>query len=737
MRLSTESLARASSRRPWLVVCVWLVALVLGVVCTVLLLGDALSNQRVLGGTDFARGEKLLEERLPDPESPDEFIIVRSTTATVEDAAFRQRVEELTREVEETGIATATNYYDDPERSLVSDDKDATAISLAMTSSDETVNEEKVGELVDLVERTSGQGGFEVYITGHFTSERDLSVLSEEDLQKGEMFFGAPAALLILLLVFGTVVAALLPLALSVVSILIGLGLVGLMGTVWEPNLFIVNMLSGMGLALGIDYTLFVLARFREERARGLDKYEAIAAAGATSSRAVFFSGIVFVLALTGMLMVPDSVLRSLAAGAIIVGIVSVLAALTFLPALMALLGDRINALRVPIVGRNVERAGSGEGRFWGAVAHRVMRRPVVSLVLASALLLAPAIAVLDLEIGDNGISLFPDRLPSKAGFLVLNEEFPGATAEPAQVVINGDVRSEPVRAAIERLEQGLRADDVYGPPQVDTNEAGDLAVVSVPLAGDSTGGRAKDAVKDLRSDYIPAAFADVDAEVVVTGTTAETVDASDTGTTWLPIVFAFVLVLSFVMLMIAFHSIVVPLKAILLNLLSVGAAYGLVVLVFQKGYLTDFLGFRQVDTIDSWVPLFLFSVLFALSMDYHVFLISRIRERFLQTRNNTEAVAWGVSSSARLITGAALIMVAVFTGFALGDLVMFQEMGFGLAVALIVDATIVRSVLVPASMRLLGERNWYLPGWLQWLPTVDVEGQREPPPSSPAERAA
>jgi RND superfamily putative drug exporter len=294
-------------------------------------------------------------------------------------------------------------------------------------------------------------------------------------------------------------------------------------------------------------------------------------------------------------------------------------------------------------------------------------------------------------------------------------------------------VRSDPVEEAIGRLESSLEADGRYGPATLRVSETGDVGVLSVALAGDPEGEPAKEAVNDLRDRFIPAAFSGVEAEVVVTGTTAEAVDAGEIASRWMPIVIALVLGLSFVLLTITFRSLVVPLKAIVLNLLSVGAAYGLMVLVFQKGYGADLLGFQKVETVESWVPLFLFSVLFGLSMDYHVFLLTRIRERFGVTGDNTEAVAYGVGSTARLITGAALIMVAVFTGFAIGDLVMFQQMGFGLAVALILDATIVRSVLVPASMKLLGERNWYLPSWLQWLPHLDAEGPPgEPRPAAP-----
>jgi RND superfamily putative drug exporter len=490
-----------------------------------------------------------------------------------------------------------------------------------------------------------------------------------------------------------------------------------------------------MGLALGIDYALFILSRFREERGRGLEKIDAIVASGATASRAVLFSGIAFVLAMCGMLLVPDTILRSLALGAILVGIVSVLAALTLLPAVLSLLGDRVNSLRIPVIGRRAINSAGTEGRFWSALVHRVMQRPLVSLVAAAAILVAAAVPVLSIDTGFSGLSTLPDRFPSKQGFDALNRDFPGTGVEPAQIVVRGDVSSAPVQSAIKELGTSIADQDAFGPPTLAESASGDVVLLSAPVAGDAGGSEATSAVRHLRGELIPRAFGDVDATVLVGGTTAENVDYFDIVGGWLPIVFAFVLGLSFILLTIAFRSIVIPAIAIALNLLSVGAAYGLLVLVFQMGVGNGLFGFQQVDTIEAWVPLFLFSVLFGLSMDYQVFLLSRIKERYTQTGDTAGAVAFGVGTTARLITGAALIIIAVFGGFAAGDLVMFQQMGFGVAVALFVDATIVRSVLVPASMTLLGERNWYLPPWLNWVPEVHVEGHAstEKPPEAPA----
>ncbi|HUH21595.1 MAG TPA: MMPL family transporter, partial [Gaiellaceae bacterium] len=534
----------------------------------------------------------------------------------------------------------------------------------------------------------------------------------------GELKFGLPAALIILLLVFGAVVAGVIPLGMAFVAIVVALGLCAPIAAAFSLSVFFVNMLTGMGLALGIDYSLFVVSRYREERAGGLAELDSIAAASATASRAVLFSGSVFVIALTGMLLVPSNIMKSLAVAAIAVGIVSVLAALTLLPALLGLLGDRVNALRLPYVGRSI--GSGGEGRFWGGVVRAVMRRPVIYLVTFSALLLALAIPTIGLKLGASGVSTLPDRLGAKQGFEALERDFPQASSSPALITISGDMHSPQVRATIARLRADLARDSAFG--RSDLRFGNGVAAIGVEVGGDKTGEQALDAIRHLRSTTIPEAFRGTDAQVLVGGDTADNVDYIDAMNAWLPPVFAFVLGLSFILLTIAFRSIVVAATSMVLNLLSVGAAYGLVVLVFLHGIGSGLFGFQRVDAIDAWVPLFLFSVLFGLSMDYQVFLLSRIKERYDVSGSTREAVEWGVSSTARLITGAALIIVAVFSGFAMGDLVMFQQMGFGIAVALLIDATIIRSVLLPAAMVLLGKWNWYLPTWLEWLPHIQIE---------------
>jgi putative drug exporter of the RND superfamily len=565
------------------------------------------------------------------------------------------------------------------------------------------------------VDESDRNPDFSVEVAGNEVLDHDFNLLSERDLREGELQFGLPAALIVLLIVFGAVVAGLIPLVLSLVSILAALGLVAVLSQAYDLSIFIVNMLTGMGLALGIDYALFVVSRYREERTAGREPHDSIGAAGATASRAVLFSGTAFVVAMFGLLLIPSSIMRSLAAGAILVGITSVLVALTLLPALLGVLRDRVDRLRLPIVGR---QTGGGEGRFWGGVVRRVLRRPVLSLVLSAGLLVLLALPVFRLEIGTAGVSTLPDGLAAKQGFVAIQRDFPETGVDPVEIVVADD--SPETAERLDALRGRLEADPQFG--QTEVREGDGATLLTASLRGDELSDEAIAAVRDLREEVARESEA-TGGEALVGGTTSENIDYFDAVTDPAPYVFAFVLGLTFVLLTVAFRSVAVAGVAILLNLLSVGAAYGLLVLVFQEGIGTGLLGFQQVDAIEAWVPLFLFAVLFGLSMDYQVFLLSRIRERYDQTRDTREAVTWGVGSTARIITGAALIIVAVFLGFARGDLVMFQQMGFGVAVALILDATLIRSVLMPSIMALLADRTWYLPSWLGWLPHFEVEG--------------
>jgi uncharacterized membrane protein YdfJ with MMPL/SSD domain len=704
----TQRLALAAARHPKRTVAAWIAAVVVSIGLVGAFLGDALTGEaEQLNNPESEQAYQLIGERVPrTSEFTTDVVIVRSESVPTGDPAFRGRVEQV---VERLRSTPGVGYVADEPVA-----RSRRAVVIAAGLEDEGAAANVTEELQALDDEA-----FDLEATGEWSVERDFQELSQDDLEKGELQFGLPVALIVLLLVFGAVVAGVVPLVLSLVAIMTALGLTTIVGIAFDLSIFTVNMLTGMGLALGIDYCLFVVSRFREERSNGREQLDAIAATGATASRAVLFSGLAFVVAMFGLLLIPQTIFRSLAVGAILVGITSVLAALTLLPAVLSILGDRVNALRIPLIGRGAERGTGAEGRFWGAIVRAVMRRPVVSLVLSVGLLLALALPMLEYRTGEAGIRTLPDRFESKQGFNALEGEFGVGTTDSVEVVVDGPVSRPATRAGIERLETEIRRNREFRQVEATLYPDRNLAVIEALPVGDSRDDRALDAVRALRQEEVP------DARVLVTGETAESIDYYALTDRWLPIVIAFVLGLSFILLTIAFRSIVVALTAIALNLLSVGAAYGVLILVFQEGVGNELFGFQQVDFIEAWVPVFLFAVLFGLSMDYHVFLLSRIRERYVRTGDSDAAVTHGISSTARLITGAALIIITVFAGFALGDLVAFQQMGFGVAVSLLLDATVIRSVILPATMKLLGERNWYLPRRLEWLPDFHVEGAR------------
>ena len=730
--LSPESLARASSRHPKRTLAIWGLLIVIGGVLAATLLSDVLTTDaQFTNEPEAVRAQELIEDRLHERGVTEVFIL--EAPAGVDDPATQQAVRRLQGAAMEASdvVLGAVTYYDTKDKTLVS--RDGTTLLMPVTFAEAEQTLEDYVPIIDDLKAQAEELDLQVWAFGPISLNHDFTVQSEEDLRVGEAI-GLTAALLVLIVVFGALVAGVLPIAMGVSSIVVALGVVALVGQAWEFSFFVQPMISMMGLAVGIDYSLFIVSRYREERAHGREKFDAVAAAGATANRAVFFSGMTVVLALVGMLIIPTTIFRSLAAGSIFVVVIAVAASLTLLPALLGLLGDKVNAGRVF---RRKETQGAARRHgFWDRVTHGVMKRPVTSLLVGVGLLLAASFSYLDINTGWAGVSTLPDGTDSKPAFEILAREFAGGASSPVEIVVDGDASSPEVQESVEELQSTLAADPLFGPSRVETNEAGDLALISAPVNVDPRSDAAVSSIDRLRDDYIPQAFGDTEAEVLVGGETAFSKDFFDLTDTFTPIVFLFVLGLSFLLLMLVFRSIVVPIKAILMNLLSVGAAYGLIVLVIQKGVGADLFGFQQVEAIEAWLPLFLFSVLFGLSMDYHVFLLSRIKEHFDHTHDNTESVAYGLRTTAGLITGAALIMVAVFAGFAIGDLVMLQQMGFGLGVAVLIDATLVRSVLVPASMKLLGERNWYFPKWLQWLPEVHIEGI-EPPSAASAARPA
>jgi RND superfamily putative drug exporter len=440
--------------------------------------------------------------------------------------------------------------------------------------------------------------------------------------------------------------------------------------------------------------------------------------------------------AMAGMFLTGDATFASFGLGTIMVVAIAVLGSLTVLPALLARLGDRVDALRVPFVGRL--RRPDGEGRIWGSIVNRVLARPVLSVVLAGGLLVALALPALGLRMAQPGPDTFPRSLPAVQTYDRMQDAFPGA-ALPAYVVVKAaDVSSPEMQAAIAELEErALASGRVNGEITVAVNDDATVANITVPIDGKGTDAESNASLAMLRGEVVPETVGSVPgAEAGVTGLTATWKDGSDhIKSSLLPVV-GFVLVLAFGLMLFAFRSLVVAAKAIVLNLLSVGAAYGVLVLVFQHGVGSGWLGVASDVGIDPVVPLLLFVILFGLSMDYHVFLLSRIREAVARGMSNDDAIAHGIKATAGVVTSAAIVMVGVFAVFAMLSMLLFKQFGVGLATAILIDATIVRGVLLPASMKLLGDWNWYVPSWLQWLPHVGL-GEDEAPPSREATPAS
>jgi len=731
MAIGTERLARASARTPWRTVAVWVMLLIVSGVLSSQLLGDALTTSITFtDNPESAQAQELIEE-IRGEGIATEFVIVTSSTIDVSQPGFTGFVTEIQAQLNTlTGVSEVGSYL--TETGPVSQSGRTALLPVGVVGDGTDEVSDTAALIKETVAGIEPPAGLEAHVAGPATLSNDFNAIAEEDLRTGETI-GVAVALVVLVLVFGTVASGVIPIILGVVSIAVAMGLAALVGQAFDLSFFITNMITMIGLAVGIDYSLFIVSRYREERARGFEKVEAIGRAGATATRAVFFSGLTVVLALVGMLLLPNTLFRALGIGAILVVLVAVVASMTLLPAVLSLMGDRIDALRV-------RRRGSleSQGRFWDRVTRTVMGRPVVSLVVSVGILLVAASSFFSIETGLAGVSTLPDEIESSQAFAILADEFSGGLTSPVEIVVSGPDAG----STVADLQTAIAETGEFGPSTADPRSTAALAVLSVQLLTDVTSTESRASVGELRSEIVPSVLgqsgASGDTVVLVGGETAVNVDFVAQTDRYTPIVFAVVLGLSFLLLLVAFRSIVIPGKAIAMNLLSVGAAYGLVVSFFQVGVGPDwvkaiagFLGFAQVQMIEAWLPLFLFSVLFGLSMDYHVFLLSRIKERFDQTGDNTESVAYGLRTTGALITGAAVIMVAVFAGFAAGRLVAFQQMGFGLAVAVLLDATIVRSVLVPASMKLLGNWNWYFPSWLEWIPNVSIEGRLDSPKSA------
>jgi putative drug exporter of the RND superfamily len=562
--------------------------------------------------------------------------------------------------------------------------------------------------------------GLRIGEAGEASVDRATSNQVDADFRKAELT-SVPITLVLLLLVFGALIAAGLPLLLAGTAVASAISLLAIPSR-WLPvGSTTSSVVLLIGMAVGVDYSLFYLRREREERASGRSGAEAIRIAGATSGRAIVVSGLTVMISLAGLFLTGIDVFSGLAVGTITVVGVAVAGSLTVLPALLSLLGRWVDRGRVPFLGRR--RAAARASRLWGSLAGRVVARPLVWGGTAGIALLALAAPALGLRLADPGLHDLPAGVPVVRNLLAIQRAFPGGPA-PAEVVVTGqNLTGQPVRRAIAALNARAARDTARGGPIREPVTSallggGRVLVISVPLAGDGTDRASDRALAVLRDRVLPATLGRADGlDYAVTGLTAGNRDFTARLDSRAAVVFAFVLGLAFLLLMITFRSVAIPLMSIGLNLLSVGAAYGLLTLIFQDGHLGSLLGFSSYGGIVPWMPLFLFVILFGLSMDYHVFILSRIRELRDGGTTTAEAITGGIASSAGVVTSAAVIMVAVFSIFATLSVIEFKMFGVGMASAVLIDATVVRGVLMPAAMSVLGERNWYLPRALRWLP--------------------
>jgi RND superfamily putative drug exporter len=677
------------------------------------------------GPGESGRMERILDEGFKQPVGENVFIQHNSLRAT--DPAFAAVIEDVVRRLETLGAVQNVRSPLDPENAAqISESGHAALVALEIRGDpDDAVD--KIGPVLDRVD-VAAQVHPEFFIGefGNASAQDGIVTAYEDDLGKAGQL-SLPITLAILVVAFGSLVAAGIPLLLALTAVFGTFGLVALSSHVLPRANEAPALVLLIGLAVGVDYSMFYLKRAREERAAGRSLQAAVEAAAATSGRSVLVSGLTVMTAMAGMFLTGDKIFASLAIATIAVVAMAVLGSLTVLPALLCRLGDKVDRLRVPLVGRL--RRDEGHGRVWGAVVDQVMRRPVLWAALSGGLLVALAIPTTQLRLQSGGPDSFPQSLPVMQTYNRMQEAFPGE-ALPANVVVKApDVNAPEVQAAIQELrERAVATGRAYEPITVDVNQDATVANITVPIEGKGTDQASETSLAALRRDVIPETVGALpDAEAGVTGLTAAWIDSKNEIKSELPLVFAFVLAFAFVLMLFAFRSLVIAAKAVVLNLLSVAASYGVLVLVFQHGVGKSIVGFGSTSGIEPVIPLLLFVILFGLSMDYHVFILSRIREAVHRGMGSDEAIAYGIRSTAGVVTSAAIVMVFVFAVFATLSMVWFKQFGVGLAVAVLLDATIVRAVLLPASMKLLGDWNWYLPSWLEWLPRFDEDAEARP----------
>ena len=672
------------------------------------------------------RADRILQKAFPQADPQTEIVLIQNSKLTARDAAFRAAVADVLGSIRgNPAIKNLVSPYGRGQAALISQDGHAAMVQWDM-GGEKKAAEKKIDAILATTETVAARHPtFTIGEAGSVSSGKALDKLFNDQLAlAGER--SIPITIIVLFLVLGSLVAVGVPLLLALSGVLATIGLLAIPSQLipMDPNVSAVVLL--IGLAVGVDYSLFYIKREREERAAGRSPEAALAAAAATSGRSVLISGFTVLIAMAGLFFAGDKTYLSFAIGTMTVVGIAMLGSLTVLPALLAKLGDRINKGRIPFLhrlGRN-----SGDNRFWRTILTPALRHPLISAVCATTLLIVIALPALRLNPAQSGLDSLPKSAATVDTILAIQSAFSNGDVDPALVAIEGDVSSPAGKRALAALKtKALASGQMTKPIDVEISDSQTVARVTIPLVGKGVDARSNAALDTLRNDVLPVTIGKQlpEAEYAVSGGTAASADQNALLKSKAPIVFGFVLIFAFALLLISFRSIVIAIKAILLNLLSVAAAFGVLVAVFQWGWGESLLGFQSNGGIAFWLPIFLFVILFGLSMDYHVFILSRIREAYDRGLTTSDAVEHGIVTTAGVVTSAALVMVGVFAVFALMPILDMKEMGIGLAAAVLIDATIVRAVLLPASMKLLGDWNWYLPSWLEWLPRL--EGEQEP----------
>jgi uncharacterized membrane protein YdfJ with MMPL/SSD domain len=653
-------------------------------------------------------------------DSQTEFVLIQSKTLTVKSSAFRAAIVDVASTV--TPFRTIKNFrspLDQAHSDQIAADGHTAVVEWDMKGSD-TVAEKNIDPITTATAALAKRHP-SLYIgeAGSASSNKAINAMFSKQLAQAGIR-SVPLTLLILLLVFGSIVAAGVPLLLALTSVLATIGLLSVPSRLLPMDQSVSEVVLLIGLAVGVDYALFYLKREREERTAGRGHRAALEAAAATSGRSVLISGLTVMAAMAGLFFSGDRTFRSFGVGTIMVVAIAMLGSLTVLPALLSKLGDRVEKGRVPFIGRL--RRPSGENRVWSKVLTPALRHPVIAAAASAAVLLAMAVPVLHLHTAQSGIDGLPRNAPTVETLDRIQEAFVG-TAQPAVIAVTTPTTdSSDFKNAYNAFRgKALATGQMHGPVQLEVDKSHTVARITISLSGNGVDKTSNAALAELRNDVLPSTIGTLPSTTyAVTGDTAASYDANTAMKHSAPLVFGFVLLLAFLLLLVSFRSIVIAAKAVVLNLLSVGAAYGVVIAVFQWGWGENILNFHSNGGIASWLPIFMFVILFGLSMDYHVFILSRVREAYDRGMKTEDAVAHGIKTTAGTVSSAALVMVGAFGIFATLPFLDFKEMGIGLAAAVLIDATVVRAVLLPATMKLLGEWNWYLPRWLAWLPKLE-----------------